>query len=80
MNLRNEFLAFIKRNQLFDLDDRVLLTVSGGLDSVVMMDLFDVCEIDFGIAHCNFQLGQSQHADARYRQTDAQHYRCPQAG
>jgi len=56
MNLRNEFLEFIKRNKLFDLHDRVLLTVSGGLDSVVMVDLFHVCGIDFGIAHCNFKL------------------------
>ncbi len=36
--------------------NRVLLAVSGGVDSMVMVDLFAKSDIDFGIAHCNFQL------------------------
>lgn len=37
-------------------DKRILLAVSGGLDSCVMTDLFHAMHIDFAIAHCNFQL------------------------
>ena len=37
-------------------EERVLLAVSGGIDSMVMTDLFHQTKIPFGIAHCNFQL------------------------
>ena len=33
-----------------------LLAVSGGLDSMVMWDLFRQGNLNYGIAHCNFQL------------------------
>lgn len=35
---------------------QILLAVSGGVDSMVMADLFLQSGIDFGMAHCNFQL------------------------
>jgi tRNA(Ile)-lysidine synthase len=34
----------------------VLLAVSGGIDSMVMADLFSRTGIEYGIAHCNFSL------------------------
>ncbi len=37
-------------------DQKVLLAVSGGMDSMVMADLFLRVHIPFGLAHCNFQL------------------------
>ena len=37
-------------------DDRILLAVSGGIDSVVMAHLFVEAGYDCAIAHCNFQL------------------------
>lgn len=51
-----QFLRFIHDEQLVAAGDRVLLAVSGGMDSVVMCELFHRAGIPFGIAHCNFQL------------------------
>lgn len=45
--------------QLFDADDRILLAVSGGIDSVVMAHLFAAAGFKIGIAHCNFQLREN---------------------
>ncbi len=36
--------------------DRLVLAVSGGCDSMVMLDLFRQLEHDFVVAHCNFKL------------------------
>ena len=47
---------FISREKLFAPGDRILLTVSGGMDSVAMAELFHRSGYAFGIAHCNFQL------------------------
>ena len=50
------FQQYCKFHSLFGKDDKVLLAVSGGVDSMVMLDLFRKSEMNFGIAHCNFQL------------------------
>lgn len=51
-----EFQRFIVENGLFGPDDKVLLAVSGGRDSVLMAHLFKAAGYGFGIAHCNFNL------------------------
>lgn len=44
-----------------------LLAVSGGLDSVVMANLFKTAAFKFGIMHCNFQLrGNDSDADSEF--------------
>ncbi|MCK4698942.1 MAG: tRNA lysidine(34) synthetase TilS, partial [Bacteroidales bacterium] len=50
------FTDFISRNQLLTGTDNVLLAVSGGIDSMVMANLFLKTDNTIGIAHCNFQL------------------------
>ena len=50
------FKNFISRQDLFDPTDRILLAVSGGLDSMVMLNLFQEAGYRMGVAHCNFQL------------------------
>ncbi|TAF93598.1 MAG: tRNA lysidine(34) synthetase TilS [Cytophagia bacterium] len=61
------FLTFINQNQLFQPNDRLLLTVSGGRDSVVLVYLCQQADFDFGMAHCNFQLrGQESEGDADF--------------
>lgn len=51
-----EFLKYIEENRLLKENDSVLLAVSGGIDSMVMADLFIRAGISAGIAHCNFSL------------------------
>jgi tRNA(Ile)-lysidine synthase len=51
-----EFLSYIRKNNLFKMQDRLLLAVSGGIDSMVMLHLFLKLGTDIGIAHCNFCL------------------------
>ena len=56
MNLPEAFQRYIDENRLVSHDDRILLTVSGGVDSMVMLSLFTRCGYSVGVAHCNFQL------------------------
>ncbi len=51
-----KFKIFIEENKLFRHGDRILLAVSGGIDSMVMTHLFMQLENETGIAHCNFTL------------------------
>jgi tRNA(Ile)-lysidine synthase len=60
----NRFLKNLVDYHLVNKDERLLLAVSGGIDSVAMTHLFHTYEIDFAIAHCNFQLrGQESEDD-----------------
>ncbi|MCW3084677.1 MAG: tRNA(Ile)-lysidine synthetase [Bacteroidetes bacterium] len=69
------FLDHIRKQQLFDPSARILLTVSGGIDSVVMCELFHKAGIDFGIAHCNFQLrGDESNDDETFVEQLAEKY------
>lgn len=52
----DHFIDYIRQHRLLKTGQRVLLAVSGGLDSMVMADLFKRSPYDFAIAHCNFQL------------------------
>lgn len=73
-----EFLGFINDNHLFNPTDRVLLAVSGGIDSVVMADLFHRIGQPFAIAHVNFGLrGAESGADAVFVQNKAESYEVP---
>ncbi|WP_418982690.1 tRNA lysidine(34) synthetase TilS [Alistipes sp.] len=56
MNLLESFQNYIAGNDLAAKDDRILLTVSGGVDSMVMLSLFIRSGYEVGVAHCNFQL------------------------
>ncbi len=60
--LKDRFQNYIRENSLAEPSDRILLAVSGGVDSMVMLSLFVECGYDIGVAHCNFQL-RGQEAD-----------------
>ena len=55
-SLIDKFQAYVSRNELFTKQDKILLTVSGGVDSMVLMSLCVNCGYNVGVAHCNFQL------------------------
>lgn len=47
-------------------DKTYLLAVSGGVDSMVMLDVFRKLELKFKVAHCNYQLrGEDSNKDAQ---------------
>lgn len=57
------FTDYIARYQLCHSDNKVLVAVSGGIDSVVLLDLFVKAGYRPGIAHCNFQLRGNESED-----------------
>ena len=62
----NEITAY----QLCNQEDRILLAVSGGIDSMVMAHLFHQAGYTFGVAHCNFQLrGKESQLDEAFVET-----------
>jgi tRNA(Ile)-lysidine synthase len=52
----DEFKKYISANYIIKPGDKILLTVSGGIDSMVMAHLFYKQHYNIGIAHCNFSL------------------------
>ena len=57
---------------------RILLAVSGGMDSCVLAEVLHQMDIDFGIAHCNFQLrAEESHQDEAFVKTVAAKYNVP---
>jgi tRNA(Ile)-lysidine synthase len=62
-----EFKRYIEEQELCRFGERVLLAVSGGVDSVVMAHLFSQGGFECGVAHCNFQLrGVDSDADEEF--------------
>jgi tRNA(Ile)-lysidine synthase len=75
--LKDRFTGFIQKKQLFQPTDRLLIAVSGGLDSVVLCELCHQCGYQFNIAHCNFQLrGEESERDADFVKKLGKKYQC----
>lgn len=70
------FQQFIDDNELCSYKEKILVAVSGGIDSVVMLDLFHRAEFHFAIAHCNFKLrGAESDGDEVFVQELAKKYK-----
>lgn len=54
--MKEKLTKYISDHRLLDMGDSVLLAASGGVDSTVLCYLFKELNVDFSIAHCNFQL------------------------
>ena len=51
-----QFIKFVHQENLFHSSQRILLAVSGGADSMVMLHLFVNAGFPVAVAHCNFGL------------------------
>lgn len=51
---------FIREQELFTKKDKLLLAVSGGVDSIAMFHLLRLKGYDISVAHCNFSLRNRQ--------------------
>ena len=63
----NQFQNHIQTQFTFLKESRFYIAVSGGIDSMVLVDLFRKLEYDFSILHCNFQLrGTESEAETQF--------------
>ena len=73
--LIDRFQEYVQEHQLFTKQDKILLTVSGGVDSMVLMSLCVNSGYNIGIAHCNFSLrGRESDEDEIMVQETARRY------
>ena len=62
-----EFQLYINRCNLIAEGDRLILALSGGIDSMVLADLLLKTKVDFVVAHCNFHLrGKESDGDEQF--------------
>ena len=71
-----QFKNQLVENFSFLKDKKLLLAVSGGLDSMVLTHLFQQLNYEFGLAHCNFQLrGLESFEDQKFVQNYANEHK-----
>ena len=76
MSLLQKFTKKIKKENLFQKNDRLLLAVSGGVDSVVLCELCKQAGFKFEIVHCNFQLrGEESERDEAFVKSLSEKYK-----
>jgi tRNA(Ile)-lysidine synthase len=73
-----QLLNHISRHNLRKTTDKILLAVSGGIDSMVMLHLFQCARFSVGVVHCNFQLrGEDSIADEELIKADCEKHHIP---
>lgn len=76
--MKNKFQSFIHHNNLCKNNDRILLGLSGGVDSVCLFHLFRELNYPIAVAHCNFQLrGEESDTDEKFVQNLANEFDIP---
>ncbi len=69
---------YVEQHELFKADEPILLAISGGVDSMVMAELFHRAKYNFAIAHCNFGLrGSESNHDEAFVESVARSYNVP---
>ena len=63
----DQFKAYINRYNLLAEGEKVILALSGGIDSMVLADLLLKTKVQFAAAHCNFHLrGEESDGDEKF--------------
>ena len=73
--MKNKVKHFINEKSLFKREDKLILGISGGADSVCLMHILLTFGYSFELAHCNFNLrGEESDADEDFVQELAKEY------
>ncbi|MCF6241033.1 MAG: tRNA lysidine(34) synthetase TilS [Bacteroidales bacterium] len=73
-----QFKSYLKNTLSLTGNEKILLAVSGGADSMVMLDLFVRSNYTIAVAHCNFHLrGIASYLDARLAKELAEKHNAP---
>ena len=77
-NMVERWMKYLESNHLFAPNDTLLVGVSGGIDSVVLVDLLYRAGLAFAVAHCNFHLrGEESDQDETFVRALAARYEKP---
>ena len=72
LSLYNRFQIHINQSFPNLKEKKLLLAISGGIDSMVLCDLLDRLNFPFALAHCNFNLrGEKSDQDEAFVQEEA---------
>ena len=67
MTMLEQFQAYINRCHLISEGEKIILALSGGIDSMVLADLLLKAKVEFVAAHCNFHLrGEESDGDEKF--------------
>lgn len=73
-----KFQNHINQNLSFLKGKKLLLAVSGGIDSMVLVNLCFQSKLDFAVAHCNFQLrGEESNGDEDFVKSQTEKLQVP---
>ena len=76
--LLNQVKQHINKNSLFQSDDKLLVALSGGVDSMVLTHILFQLDYHIAVAHCNFQLrGQESDTDVEFVEAFAKMHKIP---
>ncbi len=74
----NQFIEYTNSNGLIDVSGPTLLGISGGVDSMVMLNLFIRSGYNVAVAHCNFGLrGDESDKDQLFVEKQCREHRIP---
>ena len=76
--MKNQLLKYINENHFLDPDSKILLGISGGIDSICLAHLLIKLEYKVVFAHCNFKLrGKESDEDLEFVKNLASDYDIP---
>ena len=76
--MKNNLIAFINKQKLFNKHHKIVVAVSGGIDSIALCYLLYNAGFSIAIAHCNFRLrGKESDEDEIFVKKIAQKLKIP---